>query len=66
MAIAQFERTPSIIIDKDKTKAFFSALNQAIPTKKFWTDCKKTRESISSDDIDAMDALIAERLHKHE
>lgn len=60
MAIA--EKSPAIIIDKDKTQDFFSTLNKNIPTQQFWNDCKKLRESISSKDIDDMNNLIKQRL----
>ena len=60
MAIAK--RSPTIIIDKSKTQDFFSTLNKNIPTQQFWEDCKKLRESISSEDIDDMNNLIKKRL----
>ena len=62
MAIA--ERSPAIIIDKNRTQDFFSTLNKNIPTQQFWEDCKKLRESISPKDIDDMNNLIKKRIKK--
>ena len=61
MAIA-LERNTSIIISKGKAQNFFSKLNQNVPNHTFWSNCRNINESISADDIDAMDALIAKRL----
>ena len=66
MAIAQLERNPSIIISEKQANNFFELLNKNKPTKQFWDDCKAIRESITSEDIDAMDILIAKRLKRNE
>ena len=64
MALAQLNKTPSIIIEDDKSNTFFRALNKSKPNPEFWNECKILRESITESDIDAMDALIAQRLNK--
>lgn len=58
MALAQIEVTPSITVNKKRTKECFQKLNQNVPSDEYWKTCKDMRENINRSNIQRMNELI--------
>lgn len=48
------------IVKNGKEKEFFDKLNESVPDKKFWDDCKNIRENITEEIVCELNKLMDE------
>ncbi len=60
MALAQ-RCNRGFIIATGQEKAFLKKVNDNRPTEEFWSDCKRLRQNINQDSIDAINKLMDQK-----